>query len=151
MLAKIKTGVVRRILNELKKRSENEQEYRIFWDAFGAVLKEGIFEDPINREEIAGLCRFYSTNGDGLTTLDDYVSRMKDGQKSIYYITGDDLTVLRNNPQLEGFAARGVEVLLFVYPIDEFWPQGLTQYKEKTIKAVNAGAQELETLAVKDD
>ena len=114
VLAKIKTGVVRRVLNELKKRSENEQEYAVFWDAFGAVLKEGIFEDALNREEIAGLCRFYSTNGDGLTTLDDYVSRMKDGQKSIYYITGDDLTVLRNNPQLEGFAARGVEVLLLV-------------------------------------
>lgn len=150
VLAKIKTGVVRRILGELKKRSENEQEYLTFWNAFGAVLKEGIFEDSYNREEIAELCRFYSTNGDGLTTLADYISRMKDGQKSIYYITGDDLGVLRNNPQLEGFAARGIEVLLLTDPIDEFWPQGLTQYKEKPIKSVNAGAQELETLLITD-
>lgn len=150
VLTKIKTGIVRRILGELKKRSENEQEYLTFWNAFGAVLKEGLFEDFSNREEIAELCRFYSTNGDGLTTLSDYVSRMKDGQKSIYYITGDNLGVLRNNPQLEGFASRGIEVLLLTDPIDEFWPQGLTQYKEKPVKSVNAGAQELETLLITD-
>lgn len=150
VLSKIKTGIVRRILGELKKRSENEQEYLTFWDAFGAVLKEGLFEDFSNREEIAELCRFYSTHGDGLTTLADYVSRMKDGQKSIYYITGDNLGVLRNNPQLEGFASRGIEVLLLTDPIDEFWPQGLTQYKEKPVKSVSAGAQELETLLITD-
>lgn len=150
VLTKIKTGIVRRILGELKKRSGNEQEYLTFWNAFGAVLKEGLFEDFSNREEIAELCRFYSTNGDGLTMLSDYVSRMKDGQKSIYYITGDNLGVLRNNPQLEGFASRGIEVLLLTDPIDEFWPQGLTQYKEKPVKSVNAGAQELETLLITD-
>ena len=109
VLAKIKTGVTRRILGELKKRSENEQDYLKFWDAFGAVLKEGLFEDQSNREEIADLCRFYSTNGDEPTTLDAYISRMKPDQKSIYFITGDNLGVLRHNPQLEGFAARGLE------------------------------------------
>ena len=139
VLAKIKTGVTRRILGELKKRSENEQDYLKFWDAFGAVLKEGLFEDQSNREEIADLCRFYSTNGDEPTTLDAYISRMKPDQKSIYFITGDNLGVLRHNPQLEGFAARGLEVLLLTDPIDEFWPQGLTQYKEKTVKSVQMG------------
>ncbi len=150
VLAKIKTGVTRRILGELKKRSENETEYLTFWNAFGIVLKEGLFEDVLNRDDIAELCRFYSTHGDGLTSLADYVSRMKEGQKSIYYITGDNLNVLRNNPQLEGFAARGIEVLLLTDPIDEFWPQGLTKYKDFPIKTVGAGASELETLLISD-
>lgn len=150
VLAKIKTGVTRRILGELKKRSENEQDYLKFWDAFGAVLKEGLFEDQSNREEIADLCRFYSTNGEELTTLDAYISRMKADQKSIYYITGDNLSVLRHNPQLEGFAARGLEVLLLTDAIDEFWPQGLTQYKEKTIKSVQMGAVDLESFPIVD-
>lgn len=150
VLAKIKTGVTRRILGELKKRSENETEYLTFWNAFGLVLKEGLFEDVLNRDDIAELCRFYSTHGDGLTSLADYVSRMKDGQKSIYYVTGDNLNVLRNNPQLEGFAARGIEVLLLTDPIDEFWPQGLTKYKDFPIKTVGAGASELETLLISD-
>ncbi len=150
VLAKIKTGVTRRILGELKKRSENETEYLTFWNAFGLVLKEGLFEDVLNRDDIAELCRFYSTHGDGLTSLADYVSRMKDGQKSIYYVTGDNLNVLRNNPQLEGFAARGIEVLLLTDPIDEFWPQGLTKYRDFPIKTVGAGATELETLLISD-
>ncbi|MGN0903768.1 MAG: molecular chaperone HtpG [Alphaproteobacteria bacterium] len=150
VLAKIKTGVTRRILGELKKRSENETEYLTFWNAFGLVLKEGLFEDVLNRDDIAELCRFYSTHGDGLTSLADYVSRMKDGQKSIYYVTGDNLNVLRNNPQLEGFAARGIEVLLLTDPIDEFWPQGLTKYRDFPIKTVGAGAAELETLLISD-
>ncbi len=150
VLAKIKTGVTRRILGELKKRSENKEDYEKFWDAFGIVLKEGLFEDASNRDDIAELCRFYSTNGEGLTSLADYVSRMKDGQKSIYYVTGDNLSVLRHNPQLEGFAARGIEVLLLTDPIDEFWPQSLTTYKDFPVKTVAAGAKELETLLITD-
>ena len=143
VLAKIKTGIVRRILGELKKKSEDKENYLKFIDAFGTVLKEGLIEDASNREDIADLCRFHSTAGEGMTTLAEYVSRMKADQKSIYYITGDDLNILRNNPQLEGYAARGLEVLLLSDPIDEFWPQNLTQYKEKTIKSVQAGAFDL--------
>lgn len=150
VLSKIKTGVTRRILGELKKRAENGEDYEKFWDAFGIVLKEGLFEDASNRDDIAELCRFYSTNGEGLTSLADYVSRMKDGQKSIYYVTGDNLSVLRHNPQLEGFAARGIEVLLLTDPIDEFWPQSLTKYKDFPVKTVSAGAKELETLLITD-
>lgn len=143
VLAKIKTGIVRRILGELKKKSEDKENYLKFIDAFGTVLKEGLIEDASNREDIADLCRFHSTAGEEMTTLAEYVSRMKADQKSIYYITGDDLNILRNNPQLEGYAARGLEVLLLSDPIDEFWPQNLTQYKEKTIKSVQAGAFDL--------
>lgn len=150
VLAKIKTGMTRRVLNELKKRMEKRDEYKVFWDAFGIVLKEGIFEDFSNREDVAGLCLFASTNGEELTTLGEYVSRMKPEQKSIYYITGDSLDVLRNNPQLEGYKARGLEVLLLADPIDEFWPQSLTEYQGKTVKAVGAGAKEMEEIPLTD-
>lgn len=150
VLAKIKTGMTRRVLNELKKRMEKRDEYKTFWDAFGIVLKEGIYEDFVNREEVAGLCLFASTAGDEMTTLADYVSRMKPDQKSIYYITGDSAEVLKNNPQLEGYKARGLEVLLLSDPIDEFWPQTLTEYQGKTVKAVGAGAKEMEAMPVSD-
>ena len=150
VLAKIKTGMTRRVLNELKKRMEKRDEYKTFWDAFGIVLKEGIYEDFVNREEVAGLCLFASTAGDEMTTLADYVSRMKPDQKSIYYITGDSAEVLKNNPQLEGYKARGLEVLLLSDPIDEFWPQTLTEYQGKTVKAVGAGAKEMEAMPILD-
>ena len=86
---------------------------------------------------------FHSTSDqDKLTTLDDYVSRMKPEQKAIYYITGDDVKVADNNPQLEAFKANGIEVLLLVDPIDEFWPQVLTKYKDKEIKHVSQAKDE---------
>ncbi|MCQ2965300.1 MAG: molecular chaperone HtpG [Alphaproteobacteria bacterium] len=148
VLTKIKSGVVRRILGELKKKTENTEDYLKFWNAFGTVLKEGLFEDSVNRDEIADLCRFNSTESEGVISLSEYISRMKPDQKSIYYITGDNLSVLRNNPQLEGFAARGIEVLLLTDPIDEFWPQSLTQYKEKTIKSIQMGALDLKDFSL---
>ncbi|MBR4926708.1 MAG: molecular chaperone HtpG, partial [Alphaproteobacteria bacterium] len=119
VLGKIQRGIVRRIINELKKRAEDTADYNKFWDAFGIVFKEGLYEPSDNREDIADLCRFYSTNGDDLITFADYVSRMKKGQEHIYYLTGTDLATLRTNPQLEGFAAREIEVLLLTDPIDE--------------------------------
>ncbi len=144
LIAKIKQGTVSRLLKELKKRSENAEDYQKFWNAFGAAFKEGIYEDFTNRNEVAELSRFASTNDEEkLTSLDEYISRMKDGQKSIYYITGDDVSTLRNNPQLEAFKAKGVEVLLLTDPIDEFWPQVLTSYKEKTIKHVSQADEDL--------
>ena len=108
-----------------------------FWQNFGIVLKEGIYEDFANREEIAGLSYFASTADETkLTTLDEYVSRAKEGQKAVYYITGDDVKVLRNNPQLEAFREKGIEVLLLTDPIDEFWPQVLPNYKGFAIKHI---------------
>ena len=112
LIEKIKHGVVARILKELKKRTKDYDDYMTFWKNFGIVLKEGIYEDFSNREEIAGLSYFSSTfSDDKLTTLDEYISRAKDGQKAIYYITGDDVKVLKNNPQLEAFFEKGIEVL----------------------------------------
>lgn len=138
LIAKIRSGTVSRILKELKKRSEDYDDYMKFWKNFGMAFKEGIYEDPTNRVEIAELSRFYSTNyEDKLTSLDEYISRVKEGQTTIYYITGDDIPTLRNNPQLEAFKEKGLEVLLLVDPIDEFWVQTLTNFKGYPIKHVS--------------
>lgn len=138
LIEKIKAGTISRLLKELQKRSKDYDDYMTFWKAFGIVLKEGIYEDFKNREEIAGLSYFYSTvNEEKMTTLDDYISRCGKDQKTIYYITGDDIRVLRNNPQLEAFKQKGIEVLLMNDPIDEFWPQVLPNYKGYAVKHVS--------------
>ncbi len=146
VLGKIQRGIVRRIINELKKRAEDTSDYNKFWEAFGIVFKEGLYEPSDNREDIADLCRFYSTNSEELTTFADYVSRMKNGQQHIYYLTGTDLATLRINPQLEGFAARDIEVLLLTDPIDEFWVQTYTEYKGKKIVSVMHAAEDLDKI-----
>lgn len=137
LMEKIKAGTVSRLLKELKKRSKNYDDYMIFWRNFGIVLKEGIYEDFKNREEIAGISYFYSTNDhDKQTSLDEYIGRCGEEQKAIYYITGDDIRILRNNPQLEAFKQKGIEVLLMNEPIDEFWPQVLPNYKGFALKHI---------------
>ena len=144
VLAKIKSGLVKRVLGELKKKSEAEDgNYAAFWEAFGAVLKEGIYEDFERRDEILELCRFRSTHGEGLVTLAEYVGRMKEGQEAIYTITGDDLAQLKKSPQLEGFVAKGVEVLLLTDPIDEFWVSAIPKYQDKELRPVTAAGDDL--------
>ncbi len=142
VLEKIKVGLVKRVLSELKKKAdEPDGGYDTFWDNFGAVLKEGLYEDFARRDEILELCRFRSTAVEGWTSLAGYVSRMKDGQDAIFTISGDDPTVLKSSPQLEGFVAKGIEVLLLTDPIDEFWPGVVGLYQEKPFKSVaSAGA-----------
>jgi len=152
VMAKIKQGLTAKVLAALKKRAEKADEYKTFWKAFGIVLKEGLYEPSASRDEVAELCRFYSTNGEELTSFADYVSRMKKGQESIYYLTGADLATLRQNPQLEGFAARGIEVLLLTDPIDEFWTNTFPDYKDKKFVAVQQAGAELEKIEkVKND
>ncbi len=137
LLEKIKSGTVKRLLKELQKRSKNYDDYITFWRNFGIVLKEGIYEDFNNREDIVAMSYFYSTHDkEKLTTLDEYISRADKEQKTIYYITGDDINVLRNSPQLEAFAQKGIEVLLLNDPIDEFWPQVLPNYKGYSVKHI---------------
>ncbi len=144
LIAKIKAGTVARILKELKKRSENYDDYMKFWKTFGIAFKEGIYEDVVNRAEVAELSRFYSTHDkERLTSLDEYISRVIEGQTTIYYITGDDVPTLRNNPQLEAFKAKGVEVLLLTDPIDEFWVQTLTNFKGYPIKHISQADMDL--------
>lgn len=138
LIAKIRSGTVNRLLKELKNRSKDYDDYKKFWDAFGIAFKEGIYEDFANRNDVAGLSRFYSTKDpERLTSLDEYISRVQPEQKAIYYITGDDVKTLVNNPQLEAFKAKGIEVLLLVDPIDEFWTQTLLNYKDFAIKHIS--------------
>ncbi|MDY6408082.1 MAG: molecular chaperone HtpG [Pseudomonadota bacterium] len=136
VMAKIKKGIVHRVLSELKKRTEKTEDYNKFWDSFGIVLKEGLYEPIDERDEVADLCRFHTTAGQDLVGFADYVTRMPKEQENIYYLTGTDLETLRVNPQLEGFASRGIEVLLLTDPIDEFWVQTYSEYKGKKIVSV---------------
>ncbi len=137
VLARIRKALVNRVLTELKSRAKDAEAYKPFIEQFGGMLKEGIYDDSDHRAEIAGLVRFHSTEGDSLTSLDDYVARMQPEQKAIYYLTGEDAERLRASPQLEGFRAKGFEVLLLTDSIDFFWPERLGSYKEKTL--VHAG------------
>ncbi|MGA1860525.1 molecular chaperone HtpG [Azospirillum sp. 11R-A] len=146
MLAKIKAGITRRVLSELSKKakdSENAAEYDSFWENFGAVLKEGLYEDYEHRDELLKLLRFRTTAGDELVSLEQYVARMKDGQDAIFTISGDDIDTLLRSPQLEGFKAKGVEVLLLTDPVDEFWMPSVGVYDGKPFKSVTRGGADL--------
>jgi molecular chaperone HtpG len=139
-LAKMRSGLVKRVLDELaKKADEAPSEYAEFWNSFGAVLKEGIYEDFENRDRLLALARFRSTAGDELTSLDAYVARTKPGQEAIYTISGEQAEALRRSPQLEGFKAKGIEVLLLTDAIDEFWLPAIRSFKDKPFKSA-AGA-----------
>ncbi|MGH7007795.1 MAG: molecular chaperone HtpG, partial [Stellaceae bacterium] len=131
MLTRMRAQITKRVLGELAKKAKDAPgEYATFWDNFGAVLKEGLYEDREQRDELLALTRFRSTAGDGLVSLDEYVARMKPGQKAIYTISGDTPERVARSPQLEGFRARGVEVLLLTDPVDEFWLPALGAYKD---------------------
>ncbi|MEP3430784.1 MAG: molecular chaperone HtpG [Roseibium sp.] len=152
MLVKIKTSITKKVLSELKKKANKAPEdYAAFWANFGAVLKEGLVEEPALRDRILEICRFASTNSSALTSLSDYVSRCKDGQDAIYYITGDDAAKIEHSPHLEGFKAKGVEVLLLSDHVDEFWLQHVTEFEGKPFKSITRGAADLDKIASEDD
>ena len=147
MVARMRQQLTRRILGELgKKAGEAPDEFAKFWDSFGAVLKEGLYEDHNHRDELLSLARFRSTARDGLVSLDDYVAAMRPGQDAIYTIHGDSLDVIKKSPQLEGFRARGVEVLLMTDPIDEFWVPAIGKFQEKTFKSATRGGIDLDKI-----
>ena len=151
MVARIRQQLTRRILSELTKRAgEAADEYAKFWDNFGAVLKEGLYEDRDHRDELLGLARFRSTSRDALVSLDDYIAAMKSGQDAIYTIHGDSLDVIKKSPQLEGFRARGIEVLLLTDPIDEFWVPSIGRYKEKPFKSATRGGVDLDKIPLSE-
>jgi molecular chaperone HtpG len=152
MVARIRPQLTKRLLTELnRKANESAEEYTKFWDNFGAVLKEGLYEDREHREELLSLVRFRSTMRDGLVSLEEYVAAMKPGQEAIYTITGDSLEVVKQSPQLEGFRARGVEVLLMTDPIDEFWVPSVGAYKDKPFKSATRGGADLDKIAPPED
>ena len=145
VLAAIQKGVSNRVLSELEKLSANDGEgYIKFWDNFGAVLKEGLYEDFARREQLLGLARFKSTaSGDNWRSLKDYADGMKENQTAIYYATGSDLDRLLSSPQLEGFRARGIEVLLLTDQVDSFWVTAGVDYDGKPFKSVTQGLADL--------
>jgi molecular chaperone HtpG len=133
VLDKIRKALVNRVLSELKTRAKDGEEFKSFQENFGEVLKHGLYEDSGHAAEIAALFRFESTK-EAATTLDEYIARMPEGQEAIYYLAGEPGS-LKESPQLEGFAAKGYEVLLFPDPIDAFWPPRLESYKDKKLKS----------------
>jgi molecular chaperone HtpG len=145
LLAAIKKGVTSRVLSELDKLAQNDAEaYTKVWETFGPVLKEGLYEDFEKRSTLLGLARFKTTeSGGGWRTLKDYVRSLKENQTAIYYVTGTDLVRLEASPQLEGFQARGIEVLLLPDPVDSFWVTAGVDYEGKPFKSVTHGAADL--------
>jgi len=152
MVAAIRGAVTKRVLNELKKLADDApDDFVKVWENFGAVLKEGLYEDPERRDALFELCRFRTTIGDGWRSLTDYVGDLKENQTAIYYMTGDTLEQLRASPQLEGFAARGLEVLLLTDPIDSFWVTTAVGYDGKPFQSITQGAADLSAIPLAGD
>ncbi|MEO1193967.1 MAG: molecular chaperone HtpG [Pseudomonadota bacterium] len=145
VLAKIRQGLVKRVLRELDKAADKEAEgYLTFWEAFGPILKEGLYEDAAQRDQLLKLARFRSSTQEGWTSLADYVARMKEGQEAIYTLSGSELERLQKSPHLEGFRARGLEVLYLTDPVDDFWTNTVMSYEEKPFRSVTRGEADLD-------
>ncbi|HLH10494.1 MAG TPA: molecular chaperone HtpG [Methylovirgula sp.] len=152
VFAAIKKGVVNRIVQELTKLAETDAEtYSKVWANFGAVMKEGLYEDPERRDALFALARFTTTADlEGKRKLSDYLASLRPNQTAIYYLTGDDIARLDASPQLEGFRARGIEVLLLPDPIDAFWVTTAVGYEGKPFKSVTQGAADIESIPPKE-
>ena len=145
VVTKIRNGIATKTLKELQTLAEKDNDkYMAFWNEFGPVLKEGLYDARDYTQDLLKLCYFYSTHDtEKQTTLADYVSRMKEGQKKIYFISGENLQTLRNSPQIEGLVSRGIEVLLFKDTIDDFWIPTVQQYEGFEFTSVTKGQIDL--------
>ncbi|NNE22833.1 MAG: molecular chaperone HtpG [Rhizobiales bacterium] len=149
----IRKAVTNRVLSELKKCGENDAEkFAGIWKAFGPVIKEGLYEDMERRDQLFEVVRFRSTKTDEQTvSLKDYVANLAENQAAIYYLTGDDAEKAAQSPQLEGFKARGIEVLLLTDPVDSFWVRTAMGFDGKPFKSVTQGTADLDAIPVKDE
>ncbi|WFU04352.1 molecular chaperone HtpG (plasmid) [Rhizobium sp. CB3171] len=145
ILASIRKGVANRIITAIEKLSENDSDaFLKLWEVFGSLIKEGIYEDFERRTQLMALSRFRTTaSGEGYRSLADYVKDLKDGQQAIYYLVGDSLEQLKASPQLEGFRARGIEVLLLTDSVDSFWVTNAPEFEGKTFKSITQGSADL--------
>lgn len=144
LLEIIGKGIASRVLSEITKIADKEPDnYLEFWNHFGAVLKEGLYEDPERRDALLDLTRLKTTASDEWRSLKDYVGAMKENQTAIYYMTGDDAARLKASPQLEGYKARGIEVLLLSDPVDNFWTMTALGYDGKSFKSITQGEADL--------
>jgi molecular chaperone HtpG len=147
----IREGSTKRVLSMLEGLADNEDaaekaRYAAFWNDFGVVLKEGVGEDHANHERLTKLLRFASTQADGGVSLADYLTRMKEGQEVIYYITADSMAAAKNSPQIEIFRKKGIEVLLLIDRVDEWLLSHLHEFDGKALQSVAKGAVDLGAL-----
>ena len=148
VIQKISKSVTKRILSELKKKmKKDEVNYDAFWGQFGKVLKEGLYEDFENREKIAEITRVYSFKHEKLINLNSYIEEMAEKQDKIYYLTADTLKQAKSSPHLEGFKAKGIDVLLMTDPIDAFWMSQMAAYKEQSFLSISRDKYDLTALS----
>ena len=143
----IRRRLTKKVLSTIKElQTERPDDYRSFWGEFGKVLKEGLMRDFDNQETLLEVCSFASTHSeDELTTLADYVSRMKEGQRQIFYATGESPQQILNTPHLEAFKAKGYEVLLLSDTVDEIWLGSVTEFDDKPLQSIAMGDVDLDT------
>ncbi len=153
ILAAIKKSVTGRVLTDLEKLADSDAEaYGKIWDVFGSVIKEGIYEDYERRDQLLKLARFRTTtSAEPRRTLKDYVAALKPNQTAIYYIAGEDAAQIENSPHLEGFRARGIEVLLLSDMVDSLWTSAMPSFDGKKLKSVTQGAADLAAIPLPDD
>jgi molecular chaperone HtpG len=150
-LTQIRKAVTGRVISELENLSEKEPEnFARIWDAFGAVIKEGIWEDFERREKLLALSRFTTTSGDK-RSLKQYVESLKPNQTEIYYLVGDSVDRLKSNPKLESATARGIEVLLLTDPVDAFWTSAPLDFGGKPLKSLSQGDVDFGLIPLLDD
>ncbi len=150
-VAAIRKAVTNRVLQELKKLSENDKPaFEKFWETFGPVLKEGLYEDFERRDALFDVARFNSTTRKDIS-LKDYIAGLKENQTAIYYLTGEDSAKAAASPQLEGYKSRDVEVLLLTDPVDSFWVRTAMGFDGKPFKSVSQGNADLDLIKAVDD
>src|ERR1700749_5131915 len=150
-LAQIRKAVTGRVIGELEGLSEKEPEaFAIIWDAFGPVIKEGIYEDFERREKLLALSRFTTTAGEK-RSLKQYAENLKPNQTEVYYLVGDSIERLKSNPKLESAAARGIEVLLLTDPVDAFWTSARLEFEGKPMKSLSQGDLNFDLIPPLDD
>ena len=137
VMANIRSNSVKKVLDKLQTIAKNKDKYAEFYEQYGRLVKEGVYQDFEHKDALTDLLRYESTKEDGLVSLKEYVNRMKDDQKSIYYITGQNQISLRNSPLLEMYEKKGIEVLILDDEIDEIVISSVPKYDEKELKSVN--------------
>ncbi|HEY2212224.1 MAG TPA: molecular chaperone HtpG [Bradyrhizobium sp.] len=150
-LAQIRKAVTGRVVSELEQLGEKEPEnFAKIWDAFGPVIKEGIYEDYERREKLLALSRFTTTAGEK-RSLKQYIADLKPNQTEIYFLVGDSIERLKSNPRLEAAAARGIEVLLLTDPVDAFWTSAPLDFEGKPLKSLSQGDLNFELIPLLDE
>ena len=146
VIGRIRKNLTRKILTEIEKLATKPEEYNAFWADFGGVLKEGLYEDFDHREILLNLVRFRSSQSDGWVDLSGYVDRMADGQNEIFTLSGESVAQAEKNPHLEGFRARGIEVLYLTDAVDEFWLPMIGAFQGKKFTSITKGEIDLTRL-----